>query len=163
MRFLRSGRRRVFLAGVVTVLGLLTVVGVTSVLPANAGVGRGTCGAPGRPHGVWYSVTPPPDPDSSYSFHVMWNPPLDTILGSACTPVTGYYVYARVLPVPDPLQFPLPGPEDGWFYWTFVSPGSNLSTDYGPALNHAFFTTEFRVYAVNRFGWSAPYQIEADL
>jgi hypothetical protein len=147
---------------VVAVVGLLTVIGVTGANPANAGVGR-NCGVSAPPYGVWYSVTPPQDPDSTYSFHVMWNPPLDTMLGTPCTPVTGYYVYARVLPVPSPKQWPLPGPEDGWFYWTFVSAGSNLSTDYGPALNSAFFTTEFRVYAVNRYGWSAPYQIQANL
>jgi hypothetical protein len=148
-------------AGVVAVLGLLTIVGVTSVTPARAGVGH-TCGVSGPPHGVWYSVTPPPDPDSTYGFHVMWNPPLDTMLGTACTPVTGYWVYARVYPVPDPLQFPGPGPEDGWFFWAAVGAGSDLSTDYSPALNHLFIT-EFRVYAENRYGWSAPYQIQASL
>jgi hypothetical protein len=132
MRLFRTWRRRALGLAAVTVLGLAGV-GLTTG-SAQAGV---LCGVPGRPHSASAQA------GGLGWMGVHWEPPVDTILGTACTPVTYYYVA---------VQDVTNGETGLWDYFQYV-PAQYLEAWDILTPGHYY---EFAVYAQNRVGWSAP-------
>jgi hypothetical protein len=132
MRLFGTWRRRALGLVAVAVLGLAGV-GVTAG-SAEAGV---VCRVPGPPHSAWAEA------GGLGWMGVHWEPPVDTILGTACTPVTSYYVAVQDVTW---------GETGLWDYFQMVSAQWLEAWDILTP-GHYY---EFEVFAGNRVGWSAP-------
>jgi hypothetical protein len=153
MKLFSSWRRRTLVLGVAAVLGLLTV---STVTPALAGVGRGGgggCGVSSPPRWAGYEVIASGD-GSPGTLRVEWTAPIEVQTGTACTPVTGYRITARSYY----FKRPPSDSEANWGELATVGPYQG-SFDAGPAL--ILIVYQYRIYALNAYGASAPHQITA--